>query len=120
MSLGMEVGLGPGDTVLNGDKAPLTERGRTFPPLFIPMSIVAKRSTTSATAELLFNVFNVFKIEHFTSVYGTHMHSAAYAMTLCLSVCLSVTSRRSIETAEWKETLLDTEATVGLSLLCML
>jgi len=37
---GMEVGLSPGDIVLNGDSAPL-ERG-TAPPTFRPMSIVAK------------------------------------------------------------------------------
>jgi len=36
MPLGMEVGLGPVDTVLDEDKAPLTERGRAFPPLFGP------------------------------------------------------------------------------------
>ena len=38
MPFGTEVGLGPGDIVLDGDPAP----------------IVAKRSLTSATAELLF------------------------------------------------------------------
>ena len=47
-----EVGLGPGDIVLDGDPAPLTERG-TAAASFRPMSIAAKRSTISATAELL-------------------------------------------------------------------
>jgi len=42
--LGMEVGLGPGDTALDGDPAPTTERGIAAPsPSFWPMSIVAKR-----------------------------------------------------------------------------
>jgi len=40
MPLGAEVGLGPGDIVLNGDPAPL-ERG-TAPTTFRPMSIVSK------------------------------------------------------------------------------
>ena len=46
----MEVGLGPGDIVLDGDPAPTTERG-TAPPIFQAMSIMAKRSPISATAE---------------------------------------------------------------------
>jgi len=50
--LGTEVGLGPGDIVLDGDSAPPTERGTTARTLR-PMPIVAKRSPISATAELL-------------------------------------------------------------------
>jgi len=43
MPLGMEVGLGPGDFVLDGDPAlPPPKKGRV-PPNFRPMSIVAKR-----------------------------------------------------------------------------
>ena len=38
--LGMEVGLGPGHTVLDGDPAPLPQRGTA--PNFRPMSVVAK------------------------------------------------------------------------------
>ena len=50
------VGLGPGDIVLGGDPAPpVTERG-TAAPTFQPMSIVAKRSPISATAEILYNL----------------------------------------------------------------
>jgi len=52
MPLGMEVGLGPSDIVLDGDTAPPTERG-TAAPTFRAMSIVAKRSPISSTAELL-------------------------------------------------------------------
>jgi len=41
MSLGMEVGLSPDDTVLDGTQLPSTrEMGRAAPP-FRPMSIVA-------------------------------------------------------------------------------
>jgi len=48
----MEVGLGPGHNVLDGDPAP-RRKGAQQPPIFGPMSIVAKRSPISATAELL-------------------------------------------------------------------
>ena len=44
MPLGMEVGLGPGDFVLDGDVAPLPKKGAEPPTAnFQPMSIVAKR-----------------------------------------------------------------------------
>ena len=52
MPLGTEAGLGPGDTVLEGDPAP-PKKGHSTP-TFRPMSIVAKRSPLSATAEILF------------------------------------------------------------------
>jgi len=46
MPLGTEVGLGPGDIVLDGDPDPTTKRGTAAHPhfgpcLFRPMSIVA-------------------------------------------------------------------------------
>jgi len=41
MSIDMEVGLGAGDFVLDGDPAP--RKKGTAPPNFWPMSIVAKR-----------------------------------------------------------------------------
>ena len=50
MPLGTEVDLGPGDIVRWGPSSPL--KG-TQPPTFRPMSIVAKRSPISATAQLL-------------------------------------------------------------------
>ena len=54
MPLGTEVGLGPGDIVLDGDPAP---------PTFQPMSIVAKQSLISATAELLsFNQLSLLEL----------------------------------------------------------
>ena len=40
----MEVGLGPGDFVLDGDPAPLPRKGAELPPQFFwPMFIMAKR-----------------------------------------------------------------------------
>jgi len=53
MPLGTEVGLCTG-IVLDGDPAPL-KRGKA-PPLFGPLSTVAKRSPIAATAELLYNI----------------------------------------------------------------
>jgi len=53
MKLGMEVGLGPGHTVLDGDPAP-PERGSAPFLNFWPMSVVAKRSPISATAKHLY------------------------------------------------------------------
>jgi len=42
MSLGREVGLGPSDTVLDGDPATPPKKGAQ-PQIFGPLSIVAKR-----------------------------------------------------------------------------
>ena len=53
MPLGLEVGLGPGDIVLDGGPA-LPPKGHGAPN-FRPMSIVAKWSPISATADLLLN-----------------------------------------------------------------
>ena len=53
MPLGVEVGLGPGHIVLDGDPAP-PRKGAQQPPTFRSMSIVAKRSPISATVELLY------------------------------------------------------------------
>jgi len=55
MPLGKKVDLGLGDSVLDGNLSPRPpEKGTAHPP-FQPMSIVAKRSPTSATAEHLFS-----------------------------------------------------------------
>ena len=51
MKLGTEVGLGPGHIVLDGDPAPPPQRSTA--PNFRRLSIVAKRSPISATAEQL-------------------------------------------------------------------
>jgi len=52
MLLGRQIGLGLGDIVLDGDPAP-HGNGAQQSPTFRPMSIVAKRSPMSETAELL-------------------------------------------------------------------
>jgi len=57
MPLCTEVGLGPGDIVLDGIRLHLLlprKKEAQQPPTFLPMSIVAKRSPISANAELLF------------------------------------------------------------------
>jgi len=54
MTLGMEIGLGPGHTVLDGNPAP-PWKGAQQTPTFRPMSVVAKGSPISATAELLYS-----------------------------------------------------------------
>ena len=46
MALGMEVGVGPGHIVLDGDRAPLPKKG-TEPPILRPIFIVAKRLDAS-------------------------------------------------------------------------
>ena len=43
MSLGMELGLGPGDFVLDGDPAAPPQKGERSPQIFGLMFIVAKR-----------------------------------------------------------------------------
>jgi len=53
MPLDTEVGLGPSEIVLDGDPAPPPMERGTSAPIFRPMSVVAKRSPISATAELL-------------------------------------------------------------------
>jgi len=45
---------GPGDIVLDGDQAPPLRKGAQQSATLRPMSIAAKRSPNSATAELLF------------------------------------------------------------------
>jgi len=54
MPLGMEVGLGPRNIVLDGDPAPPSPKGsQQPPPNFRPMSNVAKRSPILAITEFL-------------------------------------------------------------------
>jgi len=47
MALGMELGLGPGHIVLDGDSAPLPRKGDRAPNNFRPISIVAERLCAS-------------------------------------------------------------------------
>jgi len=75
MKLGKQVGLDPGHTVLDGDPAPSTERDTAAPTFEIyghslclrtynprPMSIVAKRSPISATAEYLLSQVSIAQL----------------------------------------------------------
>ena len=52
MPLGTEVGLSPGDIMLDGDPAPPTERGTAAPPA-LSVHVALAPSPISATAELL-------------------------------------------------------------------
>jgi len=56
MPLGMEVGLDPGHIMLDGAQLIPRQGAQQLAPRFRPMSIVAKRSPISATAELLFYI----------------------------------------------------------------
>jgi len=55
MSRGTEVDLGPGHIMSDGDLGPLAKKGHSPPPTFRPMSIVAKRSLASVSADLILN-----------------------------------------------------------------
>jgi len=64
MPLGMELGLSPGNFVLDGDPAlPSPKREAEPLPNFRPMPIVAKLSPISTTTELLFTVYIGIAIE---------------------------------------------------------
>jgi len=47
MKLGVDVGLGPGHILVDGDPAPPPQKGGTAAPTFQPMSIVGKRLSGS-------------------------------------------------------------------------
>jgi len=66
MPLGTEVGLGPGNIVLDGDPALPTERSTTAP-TFWPLSVVAKWSSISATTELVFFAMYSRQVDERTS-----------------------------------------------------
>ena len=73
MDYGMEIGLRPGHIVLDGDTAPPYGKGHSTPPLFWPMSIVAKQSPIPATAELLFTIiFSMYRLH--TSLKNKEHH----------------------------------------------
>jgi len=77
MPLGTEVGLGRGHIVLDGHPAP-PRKGSQQPPTFRPMSIVAKRSPISATAEMGVKIKLLFNFQ----CIGTYMHWTASATVL--------------------------------------
>jgi len=63
MKLDIEVGLCLGDIVLDGHPAPPAERGTAAPTLW-PMSVVAKQSPISETAELVTTGENIFLLKN--------------------------------------------------------
>jgi len=63
MPLGMKVDVGPGHVVLCGDPAPYLPQKRAQTPNFWPMSVVAKWSPISSTAEHLFT-HNFATVKH--------------------------------------------------------
>ena len=93
MPLATEVGLGPGDIVLDGNPASPHGRGHdSLPRVFRPMSIVAKRSPISATAELLY----ILTFYYFAPSRGG-------AKRIGMSVWLSVCSHIAITMSELHE-----------------
>jgi len=83
MRLGMEVG--PDDTLLVGDPAPAPTERTQQPSTFLTMSIVAKRSPISATAELLFILFDSLQLSRrptTTSVDSMRRQSASPAASV--------------------------------------
>jgi len=78
MSLGTQIGLGPGDIVLYGAQLSPERAHPKFSPL---MSIVAKRSPISYTAEHLFFSFSEYRADNFI-VGLTDVSPATTAPTL--------------------------------------
>jgi len=84
MPLGVEIELGPGHIVLNGDPAPPPERV-TAAPSFRRMSIVAKRSpiSSAATAEHLL-------MHCMPDLFFITCANEVVFVVVCLFVCLFV------------------------------
>ena len=92
MPLGMEVGLCAGDTVLDGDPAHAQGKGHSSSPsTFQPISIAAKRSPISATAELLMK-WTCIDIPYICIVY---QYCTVYYHNVKLAVCLYLISSYS-------------------------
>jgi len=79
MPLSMKVGLGLGHIVLDGDPAP---KGAQPPPHFLPMSIVAKWSPISATAEHLFLDF-IFVLGVLAQLMSMYVHYSIHMNVCC-------------------------------------
>ena len=102
MPLGKEVGLGPGDIVLDGD--PMGTQPPQQPlPTFRVMSIVAKRSPISAAAELLLYVLLIYCYgsTHFTkltklSAFGVHYIFSIASCNWLFGGCVQSTEERRV------------------------
>jgi len=88
MPLGRKVGLDPSDIVLHGDPATPPQKRGGRASNFRPTSIVAKRSSISATAEHLFDfqdggrdgfVMRVFELR----VFGPLAKDIRWLLSLC-------------------------------------
>ena len=86
MPLGKEVGLGPGQIVLDGDPVG-TQPPTAAPPHFRAMPIVAKRSTISATAELLL-IYSMVSVNRSIVSYNKYL-------VVVITVVVVFTARRS-------------------------
>jgi len=93
------IGLGPGDIVLDGH--PTSPLKWYSAPTFWRMSIVAKRSPISATAELLFPLVDQNEI------------LVAVPVFRCFAVCLYTTAPHALESSKTPVRRLET---VGLTL----
>jgi len=93
MPLGMQVGvgLGPGHIVLDGHPAP-PWKGAQQPPTSRPVSIVAKRSPMSATAELL----SALSPQHVDHRGCGQLSSTVVSVTLSVHRCLQHVDRRAV------------------------
>jgi len=83
----MEVDVGPGHIVLDGDPATLPKRGTAAQPCFQPMSIVAKRSPISATAEDLLSFLTWCGHISLIEPYLTDIYWSPVTLLLAAVIC---------------------------------
>jgi len=86
MSLGTEVGLAPGDIVLDGDPAIPAPKGAHQPPTFRPMSVLAKQSPMSVSADLLF--FYMRLVTRWCNRYGVGLAINSLRVQILLGATL--------------------------------
>jgi len=96
MSLGRNVGLGPGHIVLDGDPDPLQQRGKA--PSFRSMSIVTERSPISATAEQLnqWSPKTKFGVRRYSTPHITQITTSALNSNRVAAAVLNFRSKRRI------------------------
>jgi len=100
MSLGTEVGLGPGHTVLDGETHLPLPKGAQLPN-FRPVFIVAKRSPISATAEHLFLIFKEDGSAYFGHVAGADSKHSQHHRVIGASLRPSRQWRRPCVRTTW-------------------
>jgi len=104
MPLGLEVGLGPGEFVFDGDPAAPRKRAHPPHPIFGP-SLLWPRSPILATAEILLDIctvkyiVRVFVVFNFCSLYqviclssrksvNKYLHLSVHICVLCVVSCV--------------------------------